>query len=400
MWSIGCLLYMLLSGYPPFQGNNHRELFCKVRAGDFVFHESSFSEVSTEAKTLISNLLTVNPQTRWTAYEALQSEWFKMPDKKLQNNDLSSRALVGFVKMSKEKRARNNWKKLGKAIIWAANQPFFNKDLVTFNNQMSAWDQHAIANQMEEDEPNEAPTRMLTREGTVRIPNAPLDRMIVNCVRFHDMYRITHTLRTGSAAEVHLCQHIHTQESYAVKIVNRKQLTPQDDENVLTEVASMQALSANKYCVQLLDFYEEPDYFFLIMEYMDGGDVFERIVHLKSYTEKDARDLTAILLKAVKSIHSAGIAHRDIKPQNLLLKTRENHTSVKIGDFGFSRRVHTSNSLTSRVGTPTYVVSTEGLTKDASFGDVVLNHFYFFPFSLSFQAPEVCSMLTHGERLA
>lgn len=56
------------------------------------------------------------------------------------------------------------------------------------------------------------------------------------------------------------------------------------------------------------------------MELMQGGDVFDRILSLQRYTEKDARDLVRFLLETVLHIHSKGIAHRDLKPQNILLK--------------------------------------------------------------------------------
>jgi serine/threonine protein kinase len=72
---------------------------------------------------------------------------------------------------------------------------------------------------------------------------------------------------------------------------------------------------------QLLDFYEEDQFFYMVMEYVQGGDVFDRIVQLAQYTEKDARDLIETLLKAVSTLHQAGIAHRDLKPQNILLRS-------------------------------------------------------------------------------
>jgi serine/threonine protein kinase len=146
----------------------------------------------------------------------------------------------------------------------------------------------------------------------------------------------------------------------------------------MNEVAILQSL-ANRHVVQLLDFFEEKKYFFMVMEYMRGGDVFDRIVEKNHYTEKDARDLVRILLKAVKFLHAQGVAHRDLKPQNLLLtvscadivgdtlfrppigspfsspQSKDDDASIKIADFGFSRRVHTPHSLTTRCGTPTYV---------------------------------------------
>ena len=123
-------------------------------------------------------------------------------------------------------------------------------------------------------------------------------------------------------------------------MINREGLKPSDDEAVMNEVAISQSL-ANRHVVQLLDFFEEKDYFFMVMEYMTGGDVFDRIVEKNHYTEKDARDLVRILLKAVKFLHAQGVAHRDLKPQNLLLSVSSADT------FGnsFLRPYHSSRVL-------------------------------------------------------
>lgn len=70
-----------------------------------------------------------------------------------------------------------------------------------------------------------------------------------------------------------------------------------------------------------------------VMEYMEGGDVFDRILSLQRYTEKDARDLVGFLLETVGFIHARGVAHRDLKPQNILLKVRNNSTCDAIRIF-------------------------------------------------------------------
>ena len=106
LWSIGCLLYMLLGGYPPFAGKNHRELFRKIRAADFVFHEAYFGKVSDSAKNLISSLLTVNTAYRWTAQRALQADWFQKESAK----NLSERHLGPAIAELKRFKARRSWR--------------------------------------------------------------------------------------------------------------------------------------------------------------------------------------------------------------------------------------------------------------------------------------------------
>jgi calcium/calmodulin-dependent protein kinase I len=80
MWGVGVILYLLIGGYPPFRDDHHRGLFRKIRAGDFVFHEAYWGTVSVEAKQLISSLLTVDPQYRYTAEQALDASWMHMKD--------------------------------------------------------------------------------------------------------------------------------------------------------------------------------------------------------------------------------------------------------------------------------------------------------------------------------
>jgi calcium/calmodulin-dependent protein kinase I len=347
LWSIGCLLYMLIGGYPPFQGANHRALFRKVRASDFIFHEAYFQTVSVSAKQLISGLLTVNSSVRWTATKALACDWFqKTPVDRLLKNDLS-----GNLEELQKFKPRRTWKSTAKAVAWASSATFWNPDAISFSQQLTAWDKTALGEETAVNRDHSAMT------STQSAPSASTGSVTskIGRVKFLDVYELKTKLRKGSYATVWICQHLETQEILAVKIIQRKGLQPKDDEAVLNEVAIMQSLTGNKYTVQLMDFYEEDETFYLVMEYMAGGDVFDRIVQMTSYTEKDARDLTVKLLKAVSSIHKAGIAHRDIKPQNLLLSSKENNASIRIGDFGFARRVHTPESLTTRVGTPTYV---------------------------------------------
>lgn len=75
LWSIGVIMYILLCGYPPFQGRNDQEVLGKIRKGEFRFPEKDWDRVSDQAKYMIKRLLRKNPKGRYTAQEGLQDEW-------------------------------------------------------------------------------------------------------------------------------------------------------------------------------------------------------------------------------------------------------------------------------------------------------------------------------------
>ncbi|CAI5730401.1 unnamed protein product [Hyaloperonospora brassicae] len=75
LWSIGVIMYILLCGYPPFYGDTDPEIFASVRAGRYDFDSPEWTNVSADAKDLISRLLLVDASKRLTAAEVLQHPW-------------------------------------------------------------------------------------------------------------------------------------------------------------------------------------------------------------------------------------------------------------------------------------------------------------------------------------
>jgi calcium/calmodulin-dependent protein kinase I len=116
MWSLGVIVYILLGGYPPFIEQNQRELFRKIRKGQYEFHEEYWGQVSDEAKNLISKLLTVSPSQRYDAQGALSNDWIGADDTKLAAQNLG----VGLEQFKKF-NAKRKFKAAVKTVV-AANK--------------------------------------------------------------------------------------------------------------------------------------------------------------------------------------------------------------------------------------------------------------------------------------
>ncbi|KAL7328973.1 Calcium/calmodulin-dependent protein kinase type I [Mucor circinelloides] len=80
MWAIGVIAYFLLCGYTPFEGENSIEEMNAIIRADYHFHEEYWSEVSDKAKFFIQRCLTINPEERITAHQALTHPWLSSND--------------------------------------------------------------------------------------------------------------------------------------------------------------------------------------------------------------------------------------------------------------------------------------------------------------------------------
>ena len=77
MWSVGVILYILLSGRPPFDGSDDKEIVKNVKIGAYSLSGSEWRGISKEAVDLIKKMLTYNPTSRISAEEALNHPWIK-----------------------------------------------------------------------------------------------------------------------------------------------------------------------------------------------------------------------------------------------------------------------------------------------------------------------------------
>ena len=95
----------------------------------------------------------------------------------------------------------------------------------------------------------------------------------------------------------------------AVKCIDRNGLPEEDEAALRQEVEIMRSLD-HPNIVKLLDFFEEEKNFYVVLECLPGGELFDRIVKKTFYNEKEARDTVRLIAEAIKYCHDKGIAHR------------------------------------------------------------------------------------------
>lgn len=88
---------------------------------------------------------------------------------------------------------------------------------------------------------------------------------------------------------------------------------------------------------------------------MQGGDLFDKLIEKKKFTEAETKVVFMQLLLGVKYLHDKGIAHRDLKPENVLLVDNSTDYPVKITDFGLARIVNEGSFMKTVCGTPFYL---------------------------------------------
>lgn len=129
----------------------------------------------------------------------------------------------------------------------------------------------------------------------------------------------------------------------------------------------------SEYVIRLHEFFVEGNAVYLATELLAGGDLLDAVIEAGSYDESMARRIFMRVLQGVQYMHTAGITHRDMKLENLLLGSKSDLDTVKICDLGLAKKA-TEKLMEAVCGTPQYV-SPEVVTSKPgqSFGPEVDN---------------------------
>ncbi|GAB5579247.1 serine/threonine-protein kinase Chk2 isoform X9 [Prionailurus iriomotensis] len=106
--------------------------------------------------------------------------------------------------------------------------------------------------------------------------------------------------------------------------------------------------------IKIKDFFEAEDYY-IVLELMEGGELFDRVVGKKRLKEATCKLYFYQMLLAVQYLHENGIIHRDLKPENVLLSSPKEDCLIKITDFGQSKILGETSLMRTLCGTPTYL---------------------------------------------
>ena len=176
-----------------------------------------------------------------------------------------------------------------------------------------------------------------------------------NTKNFYEIYSLQYPpLGSGAWGEVRKCVHRVTQEARVAKIVKKIDMP---EEYIKTRAAINEAMVLKKLdhpnLPRIYEFFEDEANYFIVIEYLKGGDLFDRIIDSKKFSEEQVATIMQQLLMAVNHLHSKGIVHRDIKPENIMMVDK-NSLDIKLADFD-TATVFKGANIKQMLGTPLYM---------------------------------------------
>ncbi|KAJ8467624.1 hypothetical protein OPV22_030176 [Ensete ventricosum] len=167
-------------------------------------------------------------------------------------------------------------------------------------------------------------------------------------------YELGRTLGEGNFGKVKHARHLETGEAFAVKILDRKRiLSLKVDDQIKREIATLKLLN-HPNVVRLHEVSASKTKIYMVLEYVNGGELFDKILKGK-LSEEEGRRLFQQLIDAVSYCHDKGVYHRDLKPENVLVDAKGD---IKISDFGLSalpQHLGNDGLLHTTCGSPNYI---------------------------------------------
>ncbi|KAF6270233.1 ribosomal protein S6 kinase A2 [Rhinolophus ferrumequinum] len=334
-WSFGVLMFEMLTGSLPFQGKDRKEtmaLILKAKLGMPQF-------LSMEAQSLLRALFKRNPCNRLGAGIDGVEEIKRHPF---------------FVTIDWNKLYRKEIKPPFKPAVGRPEDTFHFDPEFTARTPTdspgvppSANAHHLfrgfsfVASSLVQEPPQQD-----VHKATV---HPIVQQLHGNNIHFTDGYEIKEDIGVGSYSVCKRCVHKATDAEYAVKVIDKSKRDPSEEIEILLRYGQ------HPNIITLKDVYDDGKSVYLVMELMRGGELLDRILRQRCFSEREASDVLCTIARTMDYLHSQGVVHRDLKPSNILYVDESgNPESIRICDFGFAKQLRAENGL---LMTPCYTAN-------------------------------------------
>lgn len=152
-----------------------------------------------------------------------------------------------------------------------------------------------------------------------------------------DYYKLEEDLGKGQYGVVKLATHINDGYKTAIKIIKKINMDATDIYQQRREIEILK-MCQHPNIIGLIDLFENIDYYYIVLEYMQGKDLFHYLkVRDLVLPEKRVKEIMYQIMIAVKYLHDYGIVHRDLKLENIMMTDTSNSACPKITDFGLAK---------------------------------------------------------------
>ncbi|XP_068543760.1 ribosomal protein S6 kinase alpha-3 isoform X1 [Anas acuta] len=332
-WSFGVLMFEMLTGTLPFQGKDRKEtmtMILKAKLGMPQF-------LSPEAQSLLRMLFKRNPANRLGAGPDGVEEIKRHPF---------------FSKI--------DWNKLYRREIYPPFKPATGRpeDTFYFDPEFTA--------KTPKDSPGIPPSanahQLFRGFSFVAIASddesqsmqtvgvhSIVQQLHRNSIQFTDGYEVKEDIGVGSYSICKRCIHKASNMEYAVKIIDKSKRDPTEEIEILLRYGQ------HPNIITLKDVYDDGKYVYVVTELMKGGELLDKILRQKFFSEREASAVLFTITKTVEYLHAQGVVHRDLKPSNILYVDESgNPESIRICDFGFAKQLRAENGL---LMTPCYTAN-------------------------------------------
>ncbi|KAG8448390.1 hypothetical protein GDO86_015472 [Hymenochirus boettgeri] len=324
-WSFGVLMFEMLTGTLPFQGKDRNEtmnMILKSKLGMPQF-------LSSEAQSLLRMLFKRNPLNRLGA------------------------GLDGVEEIKRHPFFSTiDWNKLYRRETQPPFKPASGKpeDTFCFDPEFTA--------KTPKDSPGVPPSANAHQlfKGFSFVATSSIEEHKISSIatvlpivqQFHgsrapfkDIYDLKEDIGVGSYSVCKRCVHRATNMEFAVKIIDKSKRDPSEEIEILMRYGQ------HPNIITLKDVYDEDGrYVYLVTELMKGGELLDRILRQKYFSEREASAVLYTITKTVDYLHCQGVVHRDLKPSNILyMDDSSNADSIRICDFGFAKQLRGDNGL-------------------------------------------------------